>query len=223
MTHIQGDVIAQCMSGVCSPETSVRLAAATGLGALATALPEQRYALLQYCVNVVNTHKETGISSRGELNSLHGHVHAASALIASAANSKLGIPFHVTDDILETATLLLQANEDKAYEAGETVAAAYWEAGWVLVGSMMQLGATWTSPRLTKLFALWKMALTRKPAAKQDGKSITAEFRARMFALSALCTFTKSCRTLLNEQLMKVVLLFLWQTIEPIRSIPDKV
>eukprot|EP00656_Telonema_subtile_P051954 TRINITY_DN7109_c0_g2_i1.p1 TRINITY_DN7109_c0_g2~~TRINITY_DN7109_c0_g2_i1.p1 ORF type:complete len:1919 (+),score=538.84 TRINITY_DN7109_c0_g2_i1:80-5836(+) len=223
MTSIQGDVIAQCMAGVSSAETAVRLAAATSLGALATALSEQRYALLQYCVNVVNTHKETGITARAELQSLHGHVHAASALIASAANSTLGIPFHVTDDILETATLLLQLNEDKAYEAGETVAAAYWEAGWVLVGSMMQLGATWTSPRLTKLFALWKMALTRKPAAKQDGKSITAEFRARMFALSALCTFTKSCRSLLNDQLIKVVLLFLWQTIEPIRSIPEAV
>ena len=223
MASIQGDVIAQCMASVSSEHTAVRLAAATSLGALATALPEQRYALLQYCVNVVNTHKETGIGSRVELCSLHGHVHAASALIASAANSKLGIPFHVTDDILETATALLTLNEDKAYEAGQVVAAAYWEAGWVLVGSMMQLGPTWTSPRLTKLLALWKMALTRKPAAKQDGKSITAEFRARMFALSALCTFAKSCRSLLNEQLVKVVLLFLWQTIEPIRSMPEQI
>jgi len=46
-----------------------------------------------------------------DLHSIHGHAHAVSALIGCAVGSPLGLPFATTDEILETASMLVKANE----------------------------------------------------------------------------------------------------------------
>jgi len=136
-------------------------------------------------LKVVDDHKDNGIrqdraGAAQDLHSIHGHAHAVSALIGSAVGSPLGLPFATTDEILDTATLIIRANEEGTFKKASPVPLAYWEAGWTLVGALMLLGPAWSSPRLTKLFALWKMALSRKAIPLESPDAAAKELRARI-------------------------------------------
>ena len=56
-----------------------------------------------------------------------------------------------------------------------------------------------------------------------DGQTTrVARLQTRMCALCALDTFVLASGSLLNEKLGKVILLFLWQTIEPLRTLKEE-
>lgn len=185
------------LSVLLHPGSAARLAAAWCLRCLVIALPSQLTPMLDRCVSRL-------VNCKSSPDAVSGYSFGIAALLGSVRNCPLGIPhakgkqiFGLAEDLLRTAS------QNSRMSLHRT------QAGWLILGGIMTLGAPTVKNHLPKLLLLWRNAFPRSSKELESEKArgdaftwqVTLEGRAG--ALCAMQSFIKHCPEVVTEDVIR--------------------
>ncbi|XP_061645780.1 HEAT repeat-containing protein 5B [Phyllopteryx taeniolatus] len=179
------------------PSMAARLAAAWCLRCVAVALPYQLTPLLDRCAERINHLKNSP-------EAVSGYSFAMAALLGGVHQCPLGIPHSKGKLVVSIAEDLLRtAAQNSRLSLQRT------QAGWLLLGALMTLGASLVRYHLPKMLLLWRNVFPRSQkeleAEKARGDSFTWQvtLEGRAGALCAMRSFVAHCPELLTEDVIR--------------------
>ncbi|XP_029962022.1 HEAT repeat-containing protein 5B isoform X2 [Salarias fasciatus] len=179
------------------PSMAARLAAAWCLRCVAVALPYQLTPLLDRCAERINNLKSSP-------EAVSGYSFAMAALLGGVHQCPLGIPHSKGKLVVSIAEDLLRtAAQNSRLSLQRT------QAGWLLLGALMTLGASLVRYHLPKMLLLWRNVFPRSQkeleAEKARGDAFTWQvtLEGRAGALCAMRSFVAHCPELLTEDVIR--------------------
>jgi hypothetical protein len=121
-----------------------------------------------------------------------GRAFALSALIAAVPDRPLYVSYDISTTVMDTAIGLLKRAGDHEVNVAEIEV----QVAWILIGSLMTLGASFVKIHLPQLLVLWRNALP-KPTSKDTSVGERGEkewlflLQVRECALSAVLSFLR--------------------------------
>nr|XP_006814260.1 PREDICTED: HEAT repeat-containing protein 5B-like [Saccoglossus kowalevskii] len=199
------NLVAEAASGIVEPVVSVllhpapsaRLGAAWCLRCIAVALPSQLTILLDRCTDRIN-------SLKASPEAVSGYSFALAALLGGVHESALGIPhakgkaiFNIGEDLLRTAS------QNSRMSLHRT------QAGWLILGAVMTLGASVVRQHLPKMLLLWRNAFPRSAKeldsekARGDAFTWQVTLEGRAGALCTMRSFILHCSELVTDDVIR--------------------
>ncbi|XP_064600027.1 HEAT repeat-containing protein 5B-like isoform X2 [Liolophura sinensis] len=196
-------IIEPVVSVLIHPSASARLSASWCLGSIAVALPSQLTPLVNRCMERMEKLKASP-------EAVGGYSSALTALLGGVYQCPLGIPHAKGKQIFSQAEELLRtASQNSRLSLQRT------QSGWLLLGSLMTLGAPVVKSHLPRMLLLWRNAFPRSTKELESEKvrgdaftwQVTLEGRAG--ALAAMQSFLLYCRELVTEDVIRRLLVTL--------------
>ena len=183
------------------PNFAARLSAAWCLQCIGVALPSQLHPLITRCCNKIEALKSSP-------EAIAGFSCAIAALIGCVRKTPLGIP-HVRGKVVFNIAeeLLRSASQNSRLSLHRT------QAGWLIIGSVMTLGAGVVKGLLPRMLLLWKNSFPRSnkeiesEKARGDAFTWQVTLEGRAGALSSMYSFLLHCHELAGEDTIRRLLL----------------
>jgi len=184
-------------SGLLNSSQAVRLAAASCLRKVCTAVPSVLTPLIDKCVEALDNYKSSQ-------EAVSGYSGALAALLGAVRSTPNGIPhtrgkiiFNVGEELLRSASQNSRMSKERT------------RAGWLLIGAIMSLGASVVRGLLPRCMLLWRNAFPRSPkeleSEKARGDSFTwlVSLEARAGALATMHSFISCNQELVTEDIVR--------------------
>ena len=205
------------MSALLYPSSPVSFAAAWCLRCIVIAVPSQ----LSFLIDSMHDRME---KSKNSPEMLTGYCNGTAAIIGAVPHATLGIPsskarntFSIAEDLLRTAS------------QNSRMCSARTQCGWMIIGSLMTLGAVTVRHFLPKLLLLWRNAFPRSAKEIETEKSKFDQFNwqvaleGRAGALCAMESFLQSCPELISDDVSRRLLVPLECALSMLANFPTNI
>uniref|UniRef100_A0A7E4VHX8 HEAT repeat-containing protein 5B n=1 Tax=Panagrellus redivivus TaxID=6233 RepID=A0A7E4VHX8_PANRE len=200
------------------PVLGARLAAAWCLRCVTSSVPSQRTPLIDRCINRLSKLEHLKKSPEA----ISGYSLALAALLAGAADCKMGIPFGKAKQVFAIA-------EDMIKTASQTCKLALQKrrSGWLLISAVTTMKTPFVRHNLSRLLLLWKYSFPKvvEEANNEKGRGdvftweCTLESRAG--ALASMCSFVTHCQELLTEDVVKLIVNLIQSSLATMALVAD--
>lgn len=155
------------------------------------------------------------------ISNLLGHVSCLAILIKTLPECNRGVPVEETEMAFNTTKNLVFSEyqgdiveEEKMFSNDpgiQEIDNAKRHAAWILVDGLMYLGPSWVGSKLNFLFKLFKLPFGRKTCIVETMSHswIIGEVTHKKVASSAMLTFLKQNKSLLQPQIFKLITVYL--------------
>ncbi|XP_042908893.1 HEAT repeat-containing protein 5B [Parasteatoda tepidariorum] len=193
-------VIDSVFSILVHSSSAARLSAAWCLRLISSAVPSQLTPLLERCCEKLDHFKSSP-------EAIAGYSAAISALLGASQRTPLGIPHNRGKVIFNIAEdLLRSASQNSRLSLQRT------QAGWLMIGSVMTLGAPVVRGLLPRMMLLWKNSFPRSNKELEQERhrgdaftwQVTLEGRAG--ALATMASFLLHCKELVTDDIVRRIL-----------------
>lgn len=215
LSLIQENLLDHVLSVLLHPAPAAQLLAAWCLRCIIVAAPSQAAPLIDRCINRISSLKSSG-------EAVGGYAHTLAALVGGVHQCPLGIPhakgkavFNVADELLKTAS---QSPRPALHKA---------KAGWILLGSLMTLGPSVVKHHLPQMLALWSNVFPKtvkefeQEKARGDSYTWHVTLECHAGALCSMASFCTSCPALLNDDMVRHLLVITDACLAMLPSFPQ--
>ena len=158
---------------------------------------------------------------------LIGHCSCLATLIKALPGSLRGVPIEETEIAFNTVKNMVSGgeyqgdviDEDKMFAAEQNdqdIDNAIRYAAWIIVDGLLHLGPEWVGSRLTFLFKLWKLPFGNKTCVfdQMPQHWVIGEILHKKVASSAMLSFLKYNKSLLQPQVFKLITVYLTNVLQ---------